>query len=143
MTIDYTLTPDQLSNAVYNTILVFDEYSLRKKTDSEGRQLIIDTSWKGMFSYFIAETPGGSRLTLEALATKPVSAEELTGYEESFLKNLYKIIDKEISITAEKANTDIYKNRRIGVGLRSIMWIIVIIVIILLMIKMIKGWMKG
>jgi hypothetical protein len=34
-TIDYTLTPDQLSNAVDNTIRVFNEYSLRKKTDSE------------------------------------------------------------------------------------------------------------
>jgi hypothetical protein len=138
MTIEYTLTPDQLSNAVYNTILVFDEYSLRKKTDGEGRQLIIDTSWNGMFSYFITETPGGSRLSLEALATKPVSKGELAGYEEGFLKNLYKIIDKEITISPEMANTDIYKTRRIGISLRRIMWIVVIIVIILLIVKMIK-----
>ena len=39
-TIDYTLTPDQLSNVVDNTTRVFNEYSLRKKTDSEVRQLI-------------------------------------------------------------------------------------------------------
>ena len=65
-TIDYTLTPDQLSIAVDNTIRAFDEYSLRKKRDSEGRQLIIDRSWMGMFNYFITEIPGGSQLTLEA-----------------------------------------------------------------------------
>jgi hypothetical protein len=59
-TIDYTLTPDQLSNAIYNTIRVFDEYSLRKKTDSQERQLIVDRSWMGMFNYFITEIPGGS-----------------------------------------------------------------------------------
>ena len=82
MNIDYTLTPDQLSNAVYNTILVFDEYSLKKKMDREGRQLIMDKSWKGMFSYFITEMPDGSRLNLEALATKLISTEELASHEE-------------------------------------------------------------
>jgi len=50
--------------------------------------------------------------------------------------NLNKIIDEEIAITPEIMNTNIYKNRRLGAGLRSIMWIIVIIVLI---IKMIKG----
>jgi hypothetical protein len=132
MNIDYTLTPDQLSNAVYNTILVFDEYSLRKQMDREGRQLIMDTSWKGTFSYFITEMPGGSRLTLAALATKLVSADELVGYEESFLKNLYKIIDKEITITPELANTDIYKKRQVGNGLKRIIWIVIVIVMAIL-----------
>jgi hypothetical protein len=139
-TIDYTLTPDQLSNAIDNTIRVFNEYSLRKKTDSQGRQMIIDTSWMGMFNYFITEMPGGSQLTLEAMAAKPVSREELAGHEESFLKNLYKIIDKEIAITPEIANTDIYKIPKVGIGLRSIIWIIVIIVLI---VKTVQGCMKN
>jgi hypothetical protein len=139
-TIDYTLTPDQLSNAIDNTIRVFNEYSLRKKTDSEGRQLIVDTSWMGMFNYFVTETPGGSQLTLEAMAAKPVSSEELIGHEESFLKNLYKIIDKEITITPEIANTDIYKSPKVGIGLRSIIWIIVIIVLV---VKTVQGCMKN
>jgi hypothetical protein len=133
MNIDYTLTPDQLSNAVYNTILAYDEYSLRKKTDREGTQLILDSSWKGMFSYFITEVPGGSRLTLEALSTKKFSAEELASHEEAFLKNLYRIIDKEITITAQMSNTDIYKNRRVGAGLKSKIWIVVVIVITILL----------
>lgn len=138
-TIDYTLTPDQLSNAVDNTIRVFDEYSLRKKTDSQGRQLIVDRSWMGMFNYFVTESPGGSQLALEAMAAKQVSREELASHEESFLKNLYKIIDKEIAITPEIANRNIHKSRKLVIGLRSI---ILIVVIILLILKAVQGCMK-
>jgi hypothetical protein len=138
-TIDYTLTPDQLSNAIDNTIRVFDEYSLRKKRDREGRQLIIDRSWMGRFNYFITEIPGGSQLTLEAVAAKPVSREVLAELEESFLKNLYKIIDKEIMITSEIANRNIYKRAKVGFGLRSIIWIVIIIALI---IKTVQGCMK-
>jgi hypothetical protein len=139
-TIDYTLTPDQLSNAVDNTIRVFDEYSLKKKTDSQERRLIVDRSWMGMFNYFITETPGGSQLTLEAMAAKPVSREELAGHEESFLKNLYKIIDKEIAITPEIASRNIYKRSKLRIGLWNIIWIVVIIVLI---IKAVQGCMKS
>ncbi len=138
-TIDYTLTPDQLSNAVDNTIRVFDEYSLRKKTDSQGRQLIVDRSWMGMFNYFITETSGGSQLILEAMAAKPVSREELASHEESFLKNLYKIIDKEIAITPEISRRDIHKGRKLSIGPRSIIWIVIIILLIL---KAVQGCMK-
>src|SRR5579872_4174466 len=115
-TIDYTLTPDQLSMAIDNTIRVFDEYRLRKKRDSQGRQLIIDGSWRGRLNYYITEITGGSQLTLEAVATKPVSKEELTRHEESFLKNLYKIIVKEIAITPEIANRNIYKRWKLRIG---------------------------
>ena len=138
-TIDYTLTPDQLSMAVDNTIRAFDEYSLRKKRDSEGRQLIIDRSWMGMFNYFITEIPGGSQLTLEAMGAKSVSREELAEHEESFLKNLYKIIIKEIAITPEIANRNIYKRAKLRIGLWNFIWIVVIIVLI---IKTVQGCMK-
>lgn len=137
--IDYTLTPDQLSNAVDNTIRVFDQYSLRKKTDKQERRLVVDKSWRGMFNYFISETPGGSQLTLEAMAARPASREELAGHEESFLKNLYKIIDKQIAITHEIANRNIYKGRKIVIGTKSIIWIVVIIILI---IKAVQGFMK-
>ncbi len=139
MTIEYTLTPDQLSNAIENTIRVFNEYSLRKKKDNEGTQIIIDNSWMGMFSYFIVETPAGSQLTLEALAVKKISEGERVEHEESFLKNLFKIIDKEIAITPEIANRDLHKKPKIGLGLRSILWLIVIIVLV---IKTVQGCMK-
>jgi hypothetical protein len=139
MTLEYTLTPDQLSNAIDNTIRVFDEYNLRKKKDSEGRQFIMDTSWMGMFSYYIVETPAGAQLTLEAVAAKTMTAEERLEYEERFLKNLFKIIDKEIAVTPEIANRDLYKKPKIGLGLRSILWLVVIIVLV---IKTIQGCMK-
>ncbi len=139
MTLEYTLTPDQLSNAIDNTIRVFNEYSLRKKKDSEGKQFIIDTSWMGMFTYFIVETPAGSQLTLEAVAVKTITGEERLAHEESFLKNLFKIIDKEIAVTPEIANRDLYKKPKIGLGLRSILWLIVIIVLV---IKTVQGCMK-
>jgi hypothetical protein len=139
MTLEYTLTPDQLSNAIDNTIRVFDEYNLRKKKDSEGRQFIMDTSWMGMFSYYIVETPAGAQLTLEAVAAKTITAEERLEYEERFLKNLFKIIDKEIAVTPEIANRDLYKKPKIGLGLRSILWLVVIIVLV---IKTIQGCMK-
>ncbi len=138
-TIDYTLTPDQLGIAIDNTIRVFNEYSLKKKRDSQGRQLINDRSWMGMFNYFITEIPGGSQLTLEALARKPVSGEELAGREESFLKNLYKIIDKQIAITPEIAKINVFKRPKLGIGLRYIIWIVVIILLVL---KAVQVWMK-
>ncbi|HEV3223466.1 MAG TPA: hypothetical protein VGZ90_11340 [Puia sp.] len=139
-TIDYTLTTDQLSNAIDNTIRAFNEYSLRKKRDNEGRQLIIDRSWMGKFNYFIIEIPGGSQLTLEAVTAKPVSREELAEREESFLKNLYKVIDKEIMITTEIANRNVYKRAKVGIGLRSI---ILIVIIILLIIKTVQWCTKS
>jgi hypothetical protein len=135
-TIDYTLTTEQLNNAIDNTIRVFDEYSLRRKRDSEGKQLIIDRSWMGMFGYFIVEIPGGSQLTLEAMARKPVSEEELASHEESFLKNLYKIIDKQIAITPEIANRKIHKSRKLVIGPRSIIWIVVILLLIIKAVQM-------
>jgi hypothetical protein len=138
-TIEYTLTPDQLSYAVDNTIRVFDQYRLRRKTDNQGRQLIVDTSWKGLFNYFITETQGGSQLTLEAMAAKPISREELAGHEASFLKNLYKIIDKEIAITPEITNRDIYKSQTLRIGLKGILWIVLIILLIL---KAVQSFMK-
>lgn len=138
-TIEYTLTPDQLSYAVDNTIRVFDQYILKRKTDTEGRQIIIDRSWKGIFNYFVTETPGGSQLTIEAMTSKPVSREELAGHEESFLKNLYKIIDKEIAITPEIINRDIHKGRKLKIGPKGILWIALIILLIL---KAVQSFMK-
>ena len=138
-TIEYTLTPDQLSFAVDNTIRVFDQYRLRRKTDNQGRQLIVDRSWMGMFNYFITETSVGSQLTLEAMTSKPLSREELAGHEESFLKNLYKIIDKEIAITPEITSRDIYKGRKLRIRLKGILWITLIIILIL---KAVQGCMK-
>jgi hypothetical protein len=138
-TIDYTLTPDQLSVAVDNTIRVFDEYSLKKKRDREGRQLIRDRSWMGMFNYFITEIPGGSQLTLEAMGAKTVSRDELAEHEESFLKNLFKIIVKEIAITPEISNRNLYKTAKSGIGPWSIIWIAVIILLIL---KAVQVYMK-
>ena len=138
-TIDYTLTPDQLSIAIDNTIRVFDEYSLKKKRDPEGRQLIRDRSWLGMFNYFITEIPGGSQLTLEAMTSKTVSRDELAEHEESFLKNLYKIIVKEIAITPEIANRNLYKTAKVAIGPWAIIWIAVIILLIL---KAVQVYMK-
>jgi hypothetical protein len=138
-TIEYTLTPDQLSNAVDNTIRVFDQYSLKRKTDSEGRQIIVDRSWTGKFNYFVMETPGGSQLTIEAMSAKPLSAEELAGHEESFLKNLFKIIDKEIAITPEIVHRDIYKSRLLKIGLKGVLWIALFIILIL---KAVQAFMK-
>jgi len=138
-TIEYTLTPDQLSNAVDNTIRVFDQYSLRRKTDKQERQIIVDRSWMGKFNYFITETTWGSQLTLEAMATKPVSREELTGHEEIFLKNLFKIINKEIAITPEIAKRDTHKRWTLNIGLWSFLWIGLIIILIL---KMVHGCLK-
>ncbi|HEY2349125.1 MAG TPA: hypothetical protein VGH64_08925 [Puia sp.] len=140
MTIEYRLNTDQLSNAVDNTIRVFDEYSLRAKPDNKGRQVIMDRSWNGMFGYYISETLQGSRLTIEAKASKPVSVEILTGHEEIFLKNLFKIITKEIAITPEIAARDLHKRPRIRV---SILNILLMILIILLVIKSFQGCMKG
>jgi hypothetical protein len=140
MTIEYRLTADQLSTAVENTIRAIDEYSLRKKPDSAGRQVIHDRDWMGTFHYFISETPYGSRLTIEAVAAKPVSQETLLEHEEAFLKNLFKIISKEITITPEIAASDLYKKPVPHIGTQNIIWMILIIILVF---KTFQGCMKG
>jgi hypothetical protein len=140
MTIEYRLTADQLSNTVENTIRAFDEYSLRKKPDSTGRQVILDRSWMGTFHYFISETPEGSRLTIEAVPAKQVARELLLEHEEVFLKNLFKIISKEITITPEIAALGLHKRAILHIGVRNIFWMILIL---LLVFKTFQGCMKG
>jgi hypothetical protein len=139
-TIDYTLTTDQLSNAVYNTVHAFDEYTLRKRPDKEERQIIMDSSWNGMFSYFISEIPGGSSLTLEALASKTVSADKLSEYESVFLKNLYRVIDKEVTIRPDIVGKNILKNRMVGKWLKAMLWIMLIVFLIL---RIIQWYLKN
>jgi hypothetical protein len=140
MTIEYRLTADQLSNTVENTIRAFDEYSLRKKPDSSERQVIMDRSWMGTFHYFITETPYGSKLTVEAVAAKPVPQEVLIEHEEVFLKNVFKIISKEIAVTPEIAGSSLYKKPVLQIGIRNIIWMILVI---LLLFKIFQGCMKG
>ena len=140
MTIEYRLTADQLSNTVENTIRAFGEYSLRKKPDSTGRQVIMDRSWMGTFHYFISETPYGSKLTIEAVAAKPVPPEKLLEYEEAFLKNLFKIISKEITITPEIAASDLHKKPVLHIGTQNIIWMILMIILV---VKTFQGCMKG
>jgi hypothetical protein len=140
MTIEYRLTADQLSNTVENTIRAFDEYSLRKKADNSGRQVIMDRSWMGTFHYFISETPYGSKLTIEAVAAKPVPQEILVEHEEVFLKNLFKIISKEVAVTPEIAGSSLYKKPVLHIGIRNLFWIILVI---LLLFKTFQGCMKG
>src|ERR1700712_75943 len=115
MTIEYRLTPEQLREALDNTIRVFDEYSLSKKPDQKCHPIIIDKSWNGSFVYFISETTQGSRLSLEAKASKSISVEALTAHEEVFLKNLFKIITKEIEITPEIPSISLFKKQRIRI----------------------------
>ena len=140
MTIEYRLTADQLSNTVENTIRAFDEYSLRKKPDGAGRQVIMDRGWMGTFHYFISETPYGSKLSIEAVPARPVPQEILIEYEEAFLKNLFKIISKEITITPEIAASDLYKKPVLHIGAQNILWMILMIILI---IKTFQGCVKG
>jgi hypothetical protein len=140
MTIEYRLTPDQLSNMVENTIRAFDEYCLKRKPDSSGRQVIMDRSWMGTYHYFISETSYGSRLTIEAVASKWVPQELLLEHEEVFLKNLFKIISKEITITPEIASSDLYKKRILRVGVQNIIWMVLILILVF---KTFQGCMKS
>jgi hypothetical protein len=140
MTIEYRLTADQLSNTVENTIRAFDEYSLKKKPDSAGRQVIMDRGWMGTFHYFINETPYGSSLTVEAVPAKPLPQETLLEHEEAFLKNVFKIINKEITITPEIAGSDLYKKPVLKIGVQNIIWMILILFLVF---KTFQGCMKG
>lgn len=73
------------------------------------------------------------------MTSKPVSREDLAAHEESFLKNLFKIIDKEIAITPEIINRDLYKSQKLKIGLKGLFWIALIILLIL---KAVQGCMK-
>jgi hypothetical protein len=135
MKIDLTTTPDQLNDAIQNTIRVFDNYSFSKKTDQDGRLIIRDSEWSGSYYYFITEDGSGSQLNVEARSTgKSLSAKELIAHEEGFIKNVLKIIDKEIAITPEIARVDIYKKKR-APGPVTFIYIIIVIVIIIIVIK--------
>jgi hypothetical protein len=135
MKIDLTTSPDQLNDAIQNTIRVFDNYSLSKKTDQDGRLIIRDSEWSGSYYYFITEDGSGSQLNVEARSTgKSLSAKELSAHEEAFIKNVLKIIDKEIAITPEIARVDIYKKKG-APGPVTIIYIIILIIVIIIVIK--------
>ena len=141
MRIDYTLTPDQLIDAIHNTIRIFDKYGLSKKTDKEGRFRITDRSWSGNYLFYVVETDSGCQLSLEAkkIVGKPLTFGEQQQKEEEFLKNLYKVIDKEILITPEIAGTDIYKDKKRSRVMLSIVSLIAVIVLIIIILKAYKG----
>ena len=113
MVIEYSLAPELLNDEIHNTIKIFNNYTLNKKTDRQGRFTILDTSWFGSYAYSINEVDNGWKLSLEASKVgKKLSVEELHSKEELFLKNLDKVIKREILITPEIANTDVYKGAR-------------------------------
>jgi hypothetical protein len=126
MDVQYNLPPDKLLDAIHNTIRVFKHYSILKRTNRDGRSIIMDASWFGRFYFYIIETEGGSQLSIEAGKTigKNISPEELESHEKTFIKNIEKIIDKEIVITPEIANTDIYKDKQKASGLTSLILLI-------------------
>jgi hypothetical protein len=136
MIIDSDLSPEKLNDAVHDTIRVFDNYGLAIRQDKEGRFRINDFSPMGTYSsyytYYINPTEKGSEMILESFKVggKPYPLEKQEAYEKAFLKNLNKIIDKEIPITAEIANKNIYKAEK---GVKGIGIIISVIFIILLL----------
>jgi hypothetical protein len=136
MRIDLTITPDQLNDAVQNTIRFFDNYRFSKKTDQDGRLIVYDSEWSGTYYYFITEDGSGSQLSVEAKKTeKPLGLKEQSAYEEIFIKNILKIIDKEIVITPEIARRDIYKKNRKAPGPITIIYILIIVVVIVIGMK--------
>ena len=140
MTIEYRLTADQLSNTVENTIRAFDEYSLRRKPDNAGRQVIMDRGWMGNLSLFHQRNTLWIETVDRSSTGQAGSREILLEHEEAFLKNLFKIISKEITITPEIAASDLYKKPVLHIGAQNILWMILMIMLIF---KTFQGCMKG
>jgi hypothetical protein len=142
MIIDSNLNPDKLNDAIHDTIRVFDNYGLSRKTDKEGRFRITDYSKMGTYNsyytYYITGTDSGaSELYLEGHKVgKQFSLEDQEAYEKLFLKNLNKIIDKDIPITAEVANKELYKEEKGAKGVLTLILLVLAIASIFYGIKL-------
>jgi hypothetical protein len=133
MQIDLSITPDQLNDAIQNTIRVFNNYRFIKKTDRDGRLIIQDSEWSGAYYYFITEDGSGSQLSVEAIKEgRPLTAKEKSDHEEAFIKNVLKIIEKEITLTPEIISIDIYKKKRRPPGMITIIYILIAVVLIII-----------
>jgi hypothetical protein len=133
MQIDLSISPDQLNDAIQNTIRVFNNYRFTKKTDRDGRLIIQDSEWSGSYYYFITEYGSGSQLSVEAKKEgKPLTIKEQSDHEEAFIKNVLKIIEKEIILSPEITKVDIYKNKRRPPGMITILYILIAFVLIII-----------
>jgi hypothetical protein len=77
---------------------------------------------------------------LKRYPARSVPLEILLEHQEAFLKNLFKIISKEITITPEIAASDPYKKPVLHIGAQNILWMILMIILI---IKTFQDCVKG
>lgn len=106
----YNIPGRQLQYDIENTIRVFDKYRMDKKQPDEG----VIRVWESLtrYDYFIAVTSDSScELRIQAsIPGKTIGDLEESQLIDGFLFDINKVVNKEILITPEVANKDIYKS---------------------------------
>lgn len=117
-------TPQQLHSAVQNTIRVFNEYSLDKKSPVDGLFIVHSTEALSLYyqlQYFNID--GGTQLSVKAGKGPGVDLNsDLAGpMIEGFLDRLDQVNTGKIVLTPDVVNRDVYKSGQTASG---IVWLL-------------------
>lgn len=117
----YTLSPQDLHDAIQNTIRVFNEYRLSKKK-GPGEAFRVDAgSYFLLYMLFI--TPEGTELNIKCGKTGggEIAAHLALSYINQFFSRIDQIANGRIALTPEIVNRDVYKG---GQGVAAAFWLI-------------------
>lgn len=129
---DYAFTPQQLNDYIQDTVRVFDEYRLDKKIYANSTYKILAPT-KGIFiqyQFFTTETGCQLSIAVGALSGK-ITEQNALAWANVFINQVDKIINRQILLTPEIANRDVYKSGQTTTGVIKLISLIAAIIAIL------------
>lgn len=121
----YSLTSQQVHDAIQNMIRVFNEYRLDRKLYENNVYRVY--AGKYFYNYQMFNTPEGTQLKVSCgLSFGPTIADEDARHlVEQFYSRLDQIISGQIALTPDVVNRDVYKSNQAALGVLTIVKLIV------------------
>jgi len=127
----YLLTVQQLHDAVQNTIRVYNDYRLDRKLGPNSSYTIYGPGYFLRFQYFNVE--GGCEIkTVSGKAIGKISEEAARAHVAEFYRRVDQVVNKEVALTPDILNKDVYKSGSTAIGLIQLVKLIVAIIAIVL-----------
>lgn len=125
----YALTPQELHNAVQNVIRIFDDYSLdRKKPDATTYRILSGGKFY-LLKYFNAA--GGTELKITVGKTfGKITEAEAVPLVSTFFSRIDQVVNRQIIMTPDVANKDVFKSGQGAIALLTIVKFIVALIAI-------------
>lgn len=133
---DYPLSPQQVHDAIQNTIRVFNEYKLDRKI-YENNIYKIHSIGGEIYQYQLFVTPNGTQLKMQVLSrTYKMTEERAVPLVTQFISRLDQVISGQIILTPDTVNKDVYKTDQTALGMLSLTRIVLAIISAILALKL-------